>query len=306
MRVAAFDIGSNTLLMLLAEVGPDGAVSPQSDSCEFGRLGEGVAATGQLSDQAITRSLAILEGFAAKLKAFDAQRIGAVGTAALRVANNGAAFLAEAERILGRKVEIISGVREAELTFRATASAFPELAADVLVLADVGGASTESVVGRKGSIETAQSIPIGAVSLAEGFLHSDPPTAAESKALFAEIDSHLEELLLPSEVPLVGTAGTATTFASVELKLSDYDANAVQGLHMPRTRVEWHVATFLELTLTEKQRLPGLEPKRADVIAAGAAIYARIMARMKAPELITSGRGVRFGLAAELADELPA
>lgn len=300
MRIAAFDIGSNTLLMLVADV-TAGGLEPVVDRCRFGRLGQGVDEHRVLAGDAVARSLEILGDYAAEARQLGADRIGAVGTQALREASNAAAFVDPAAEILGAPIEIIAGTREAQLVYRATAEAFPELAADTLVIADVGGGSTEIDIGRDGELASAVSVPIGAVRMTERHLASDPPSAAEVRALVADIDAALEAVELPKHVPLVGTAGTATSFASVELRLARYDSGKVQGLELSRAQVDRHLARFLELTCAEKRKLSGLEPERADVIAAGAAIYARILARMEAPAFIVSDRGVRWGLASELA-----
>lgn len=301
MRVAAFDIGSNTLLMLVADVTAAG-LEPVVDRCQFGRLGQGLDQSGVLAAEAVTRSLEIIREYAAEAAELGVDRIGAVGTQALREARNAADFVDPAAEILGAPIEIIAGTREAELVYRASADAFPELAADTLVIADVGGGSTEINIGRGGELASAVSVPIGAVRMSERHLHSDPPTADQVRALMADIDAALDDVELPAGVKLVGTAGTATSFASVELRLATYDGDKVQGLELSRAQVDRLLARFLELTLAEKRKLAGLEPARADVIAGGAAIYARILARMQAPAFIVSDRGVRWGLAAELAD----
>jgi exopolyphosphatase/guanosine-5'-triphosphate,3'-diphosphate pyrophosphatase len=321
MRVAGFDIGSNTLLVLAAEVAGDGSLTAIADECRFGRLGQGLDASGALAPEAIERSLAILGEYRQRLEGLGIDRVGAVGTQALREASNAAAFLEPAAALIGAPIEVISGEREAELVFRATAAAFREidpspkahryrgplvgeLAAGVLVIADVGGGSTEITVGRDGVLERAISIPIGAVRLTERHLAGDPPTAGETRALIAAIDEALaavDELDVPKGISLVGTAGTATTFASVELRLARYDGSRVQGVRLSPAQLDRHLARFLELTVAEKRKLVGLEPERADVIAGGAAIYTRLVHRLEASELIVSERGVRWGLAAELA-----
>ena len=145
------------------------------------------------------------------------------------------------------------------------------------------------------------SVPIGAVRLSERHLKSDPPSAAETAALMADIDRALATLDLPRGA-LVGTAGTATTFATVEQHLREYDAAKVQGYRIGAASIDRLVARFLELELAEKRRLPGLEPQRADVIAGGAAIYARLARRMETREMVVSDRGVRWGLVHELAE----
>ena len=302
-RYAAVDIGSNTLLLLVVEKDPEapGGLRARRDECRFGRLGQGLDRSGQLAPEAIERSLEILRGYRATLDEDDVTRIAVVGTQALREATNAAEFLAPAGEILGAPVEVIRGEREAELVYRSVAESFPELAAGALLVVDVGGASTEVIVGRAGAVESLVSLPIGAVRLAERHLVSDPATAEEARALIADIDAALAGLELPGGAALVGTAGTAATLATVEQKLRVYQADRVQGFRITRAAIERQLARYLELSLLEKRHLPGLEPQRADVIAAGAAIYARVVALLDAPELVTSDRGVRWGLAHELA-----
>ena len=304
-RLAAVDIGTNTLLLLVAEVGADGAVRAVRDECRFGRLGQGLDRSGRLADQAVERSLAIAREYRGLLDAAAVDAISAVGTQALREAVNAADFLAPAEEILGTPIEVVDGEREAALVYRSVAAAFPELAAGDLVVADVGGGSTEVIAGRGGVITSLMSLPIGAVRMSERHLHGDPPAAREGRALVDDIDAHLARLdpsLAGCRAALVGTAGTATTLAAVEQKLRVYAADRVQGFRLSRAAIERQMARFLELTVAEKRRLPGLEPERADVIAGGAAIYARLAAHLDAAEMVTSDRGVRWGLIQELAD----
>ena len=303
-RLATVDIGTNTLLLLVGEVGADGVVRAVRDECRFGRLGQGLDRSGRLADEAIERSLAIAREFRGYLDDAGVEAVAAVGTQALREASNASDFLVPAQELLGTRIEVIGGEREAELVYRSVAAAFPELAAGDLVVADVGGGSTEVIAGRGGVITSLVSLPIGAVRLSERHLHGDPPAADEARALVADIDEHLGRLdpdLAGAGAALVGTAGTATTLAAVAQRLPAYDASRVQGFRLARAEVERLVARFLELTLAEKRRLPGLEPQRADVIAGGAAIYARLAAHLGADAMITSDRGVRWGLLHELA-----
>jgi exopolyphosphatase/guanosine-5'-triphosphate,3'-diphosphate pyrophosphatase len=301
MRVAAIDIGTNTLLCLIAERDRDGGLVALADHCRFGRLGQGLDASGRLHPDAIARSLEICREYQGLLAAAAVDRLAIVGTQALREAGNAAAFLEPARALLGAPVETISGEREAELVFASVVRAFPAQATGDLVVADVGGGSTEIISGRAGRIVWKASLPIGAVRLSERHLRSDPPTAAEAAALMADIDGALAPLELARGGTLVGTAGTATTLATVEQRAA-YAADKVQGYRLAPATVDRLVARFLELDTAEKRRLAGLEPQRADVIAGGAAIYARLLHRMEAAQMITSDRGVRWGLAHELAE----
>lgn len=299
-RVAAVDIGSNTLLLLVAETDGEGGVRAVVDECRFGRLAQGLARESRLSDEAIARSLDILREFSGRIAEAKVDRVAAVGTQALREAQNADAFTTAAEAILGAPIEVISGAREAELVALATAKSFPKLAAGELVVCDVGGASTEVIVLSGGQTRSVDSVPIGAVRLTEQHLASDPATADEGRALVADIDRALSDLDLPAGAPVVGTAGTATSLAAIELKLLDYDADRVQGFRIASASVDRLLARLLELSVSEKRLLRGLEPARADVIAGGAAIYARLLHRVGAAELVVSDRGVRWGLAFEL------
>jgi exopolyphosphatase/guanosine-5'-triphosphate,3'-diphosphate pyrophosphatase len=298
-RFAAVDIGSNTLLLLVVEA-TDAGLAVRRDVCRFGRLGQGLDQSGELAEAAIERSLGVLREYRAALDEERVDRLAVVGTQALREARNADRFLRPAEEVLGAKVEVIRGEREAELVFRSVAEAFPELAGGPLVVADVGGGSTEFICGSAGVIESLVSVPIGAVRLSERHLKSDPATAGEAQALIADVDAHLSELALPRGAAVVGTAGTATTLATVEQKLRVYQADKVQGFRLSSGAVERQLARYLELSVAEKRHLPGLEPERADVIAGGAAIYARLLHRLEAEEIVTSDRGVRWGLVHEL------
>ncbi len=302
-RLAAVDIGTNTLLLLVAELG-EGGVRALRDEIRFGRLGQGVDGSGSLSGEAIERSLGFLVEYRAIIDEAQVAAVVAVGTQALREAANADAFLGPAREILGAPVQVIDGEREAALVYGSVVHACPELAAGDLVVADVGGGSTEVIAGRGGAVGSLVSLPIGSVRLTERHLHGDPPTPDETRALLAAIDEQLGRLdpaLAGSAPALVGTAGTATTLAAVEQKLRAYDAHRVQGFRLTRAAVERQLARYLELTVAEKRRLPGMEPQRADVIAAGAAIYARLAVHLDAPTLVTSDRGVRWGALLELA-----
>ena len=168
-------------------------------------------------------------------------------------------------------------------------------------MVDVGGGSTEFIHIRDRELVYLKSIPIGAVRLSERYLHCDPAREDESRRLSAAIDSELHALDLPSGVPVVGTAGTATTIASLKLKLESYQPERIHGLRLSPAEVEKTWRHLLAATLAEKKQLRGLEPKRAEVIAAGVSIYARVLDILDASEFVVCDRGVRWGLLYELA-----
>ena len=301
MRVAAADIGTNTLVFLIAEKTSTGLTAIE-DAAEIVRLGEGVDRTGDLAPAAVERTLAALGKFAQRARELGVERVAAVGTQALREVKSGAQFVARAEAILGGPVEIIAGEREAGLAWAATAAAFP-VADDVRqdrTVVDIGGGSTELIVGRQ-TIEDVISIPIGSVRLTERLLKSDPPSEAERAALVNAIDEALASGPAPRG-EIIGVAGTVTTLCAIHLALDSYDPERVHGARIARTDIEAVVARLGRTPLAERKTIPGLDPRRADVIYAGGVILCRVLARANAKELIVSDRGIRWGLAAELAE----
>lgn len=303
-RLAVIDIGTNTLLLLVAEVrqSEDGIdLVPVHEACEFGRLGKGLDASGNLDPGAVARSLDIVRGFRATMDELGVGQVSAVGTQALREADNAADFVTPAVDLLGAPIEIIAGEREAELVYRAVAAGLPAVRGERFVIADVGGGSTEVIVssadGR--AMESFVSVPIGSVRMHERHLKTDPPTAEQVAGLMSDIDQVLSQLLLPSGVRLVASAGTATTIAGIAQKLPAYDPARVHGYELPRGAVEQQLAKLLEMTVAERKVMPGLPTERADVIAAGVAIFTRLLHRLETDQLIVNDRGVRWGLAYE-------
>jgi exopolyphosphatase/guanosine-5'-triphosphate,3'-diphosphate pyrophosphatase len=301
-RIAVVDIGTNTLLLLVAE--PDGAGGLRSihDDCRFGRLGQGLDASGELAPEAIERSLDIIRAYRADMDRLGVARVVAVGTQALREASNAAVFVEPASALLGVAIEVVPGEREAELVSIAVTRTMPELAGQTYAIADVGGGSTEIIVCAGTEVRSFTSVKLGSVRHKERYLAHDPPEPDEVAAVIADIDRTLEALALPAGVPLVGTAGTATTIAAVELGLDSYDADRVQGTRVSAAAVQALLARLLGTNAEGRAHIPGVEPQRADVIQAGVAIYARLLRRLGTPEMIVSDRGIRWGLAYELAD----
>ncbi len=293
--IAVIDIGTNTLLLLIV----DAAMQPVVDLCRFGRLGKGLDATGRLAGDAVAASLDICREYRRVMDEHGVARPIVIATQAAREARNAADFIAPAEQILGAPIQVIAGEREAELAALAVARTFPELAATRYLVVDVGGGSTEIITVDGGGVAARVSVPIGAVRLTERHLKHDPPSAPEIAALTADIDRHLAPLRLPRAVPVVGVAGTATTLAAIHLRLVRYDPAAVTGLRLPRDAVVVLLGRLLATTVAERKAMPGVEPQRADVIAAGAAIFARILQGVDAPALIACDRGIRWGLAYE-------
>lgn len=299
MRTAVIDIGTNTLLLLIV----DEQLRRVVDLCRFGRLGKGLDASGRLDPEAIARSLDICREYRAVMTEHDVAAPHVIGTQALREAANARDFVGPAEEILGATIEIIAGPREAQLAYLSVARTFPELAGTSFVVVDVGGGSTELITAGPGGVVSAVSIPIGAVRLTERHLKSDPPAIGEALRLDDDIDNQLATLELPSGVPVIGTAGTATTMAAFALGLTTYDPDKVTGHRLAPEEIDQLRQQLFVATTAQRREMPGIEPQRADVIAAGVAIYQRVMHRIGAPVLITCDRGIRWGLAYELQQE---
>ncbi len=300
-RLAAIDCGTNTVLLTIADVADDGAVTAVLERAEITRLGEGLARTGLVTDAAAERTRAVFADYVQLVEAQQCTCTLAVATEALRRAQNGAAIVAVLDAELARvgsSLEIIAGEREAQLAFHAVQGSFPDLHGPRTVV-DIGGGSTELVVGDR-EVEQAISIPIGSVVLTERWLHGDPPTPDERAALERVIDEALAAA--PAlRGPVVGIAGTVTTYAAMALGLSDYDATKVHGLTLSRIALEHEVARLGAMRLDDRRRTPGLQPKRADVIYAGGVILCRVLARAGVEECRVSDRGVRWALLYEAA-----
>jgi exopolyphosphatase/guanosine-5'-triphosphate,3'-diphosphate pyrophosphatase len=299
MRLATIDIGTNTTLLLVASA--DGsAATVLEERAEITRLGRGIGKNGALDPEAIARTLAVLRDFAAAARRHGA-RIAAVGTEALRRAPNAAAFLGPAGEILGAPVEVIDGEREAALTFHAVAASFPELQSGPLAVIDIGGGSTEIVLAAGGEVRFRTSLPLGSVRLTEAFIHQDPPTAADRAAIVGTIDSAIGGVPFPTEPPaLVGVAGTVTSLAAMALELASYDPARVHGYRLSRADLGRQIERLGTATQSERERMVGLDPRRADVILAGALILDRIAAAARVADIRVSDRGIRWGLFHEL------
>ena len=307
-RVATLDIGTNSVLLLIAEATPAG---PRAllERATITRLGEGVDRTHQLAPAARERTLRCLAGYAEDMRRFDVAERAAVGTSALRDAAGGGDFTREAAALLGVTPLVIDGAREAALTFRGALSGLPQHGP--VTVFDVGGGSTEIVQGVRDAaaahVESAVSLDIGSVRLFERHVRSDPPSALELERVRADIDAALTHAPRSATARLlVGVAGTVTTLAAVALELDDYDPARVHGFMLARTDVARLARTLAGLTLEQRRALRGLEPKRADVIVVGALIVERVMHFAAREELVVSDRGVRWGLAEELLASAPA
>ena len=299
-RLAAIDIGTNTVKLLVAAV-EDGALAALYEESRTTRLGEGVAKTRQLTAEAIERTAAGVAAFAGKARDLGATKILAVATSGAREAENTGQFLARAREVAGLDIEIIGGEREAELIFTGVCTD-ARLRGQRLLVMDVGGGSTEIIAGQGGRIGQRVSLPAGAVRLTERFLHEDPVCPAELDALLRHGRDLLRPVLAGCSMDgrvMIGTGGTVTTAAAVDQSLARFSIEKINGYGLSQERLAEMLGRLRAMPLAGRRTVPGLPPKRADIMVAGLAIYVAAMELAGIGRLTVSTRGLRFGLLAE-------
>jgi exopolyphosphatase/guanosine-5'-triphosphate,3'-diphosphate pyrophosphatase len=309
MRVATIDIGTNTLLLLIAERRAGGFLTAVAERATITRLGEGVDRTRYLSAAAVSRAVRCLEDYAKLVHELDVERVSVVGTSAMRDAAGGEEIQRRVHALFGVDPQILTGEEEARLTFRGAVSGLPIEKATELAVFDIGGGSTEVVIGHieEGSPQIAfsASYDVGSVRLTERFVAHDPPAETECDALLRAGRSafaHVPALRLPSSIENapIGVAGTMTTLAAVSLGMTPYDAARVHGHALPVLALRQVVTQLASMDLESRKRVPGMEPKRADVVVAGGLLALALLDHWQAAATRISDRGVRWGLAEEL------
>ena len=305
-RVAAVDLGTNSTRLLVADVTGAG-VHEVDRRLVITRLGEGVDARRRLLPLPIARVRNALTDFRRTAAGLRADRTLAVATSAVRDAENGEAFLGEVEWSYGWATRLLSGQEEAELTFRGVTAGRASVEPGTAVL-DVGGGSTEIVVGGPAGIAFSASLELGCVRGTEQFLHHDPPGVAELESLAGAARAALVDGI-PADVAgsvrtLVGVAGTITTAAALDLGLDAYDPARVHGHVVTAGAVEEVLARLAALPLDERRRVPSLEPDRASVILAGLVVAREAMRHLGVDRLEASERDLLHGVALAAA-ELP-
>jgi exopolyphosphatase/guanosine-5'-triphosphate,3'-diphosphate pyrophosphatase len=297
MKLATLDVGTNTVLMLVAERDSSGAIRTIADFARITRLGRGVDSSGRLDPDSAAQTLAAIVEFAQKARALGAEKIVGVATAALRDVSDGAEFIAQVKARAGLDLEIITGDTEAQLSWLAVTKGLQLDPAAKLLIVDIGGGSTELVRAEPGRPLDLVSLQIGSVRLTERFVHHDPPDAREAMDLRLAVNETLQRLDWDFTPDLmVGIAGTVTTVCAIVLGLTAYDPQVIHGHRLSQDEVIATIAKLGAVPLAARKQLPGLEPGRADVIFAGAAILERIMSHFHMNEVVVSDQGVRWGL----------
>jgi len=303
VRVAALDLGTNTFILLIAEVEGGRVARVLHDEVRVIRLGQGVHQSRRFHPEALERARACFADYSAIIKKYQVERVQACATSAARDVTNGAELL----KIAGQyeiPVEIISGEREAEFTFWGTVR---EPLLEPVLIVDVGGGSTELIHGDGGGIIGRVSVDVGAVRLTELLVTEHPVPSYEMAKLTSYIQPKLTEAMRALGPVAVGrltaVAGTPTTLAMIEQGLKEFSVERVDGFVLNMERMRFWVRRLAEMKVEDRQRIPGMEPKRADVIVAGSLILLLSMQTFGARELQVSVRGLRYGLARHLGGE---
>ncbi|MEU5562305.1 Ppx/GppA phosphatase family protein [Micromonospora musae] len=312
--MAAIDCGTNSIRLLVADL-PDpaaGAESPLTDlsrRMEIVRLGQDVDRTGRLAPEAIERTRVALVDYAAEIEKLSAERVRMCATSASRDAENADEFRAMVERTLGVAPEVVSGDEEARLSFTGAVRGLPADAKAPFLVVDIGGGSTEFVVGdRANGVRAAVSMDIGCVRMTERHLHGDPPSVAEIAAAQADIAVAVDRALavVPGReaATLVGLAGSVTTVVAIAQGLRAYDPARIHHARVSYEAVAEVTADLLGKTREQRLAIPVMHPGRADVIGAGALVLKVIMERAAMPSVVASEHDILDGIAWSLAPSI--
>lgn len=306
-RVAAIDCGTNSIRLLVAGL-PDPSAGPQAPltdltrRMEIVRLGQGVDRTGRLAPEAIERTRVALASYAADIEKLGAERVRMCATSASRDAANADDFTEMVRRTLGVAPEVVSGDEEARLSFTGAVRGLPADAKEPFLVVDIGGGSTEFVVGdRAGGVRAAISVDIGCVRMTERHLPGDPPTpeqvAAAQADIVAAVDRALAAVPGREAATLVGLAGSVTTVVAVAQGLREYDPELIHHARVSYEAVAEVTADLLGRTREQRLAIPVMHPGRADVIGAGALVLRVIMERAGMPSVVASEHDILDGIA---------
>jgi exopolyphosphatase/guanosine-5'-triphosphate,3'-diphosphate pyrophosphatase len=286
-RVAAIDCGTNSIRLLIADIDRSNGTTSLTDvvrEMRVVRLGQGVDATGELAPEALERTFAATADYAQLIREHRAEAVRFVATSASRDARNRDVFVDGIRNLLGVEPEVISGDEEAALSFAGASSVLPILDGHEVLVVDLGGGSTEFVLGTAEGVTAAKSVDIGCVRLTERHLRNDPPTAEQIAAAEADVDAAIaragQDVPLERATAVVGVAGSITTITAHAMKLPEYSPDAIHGTELPIDTVRAASTDLLEMVRSERAALPYMHPGRVDVIGAGGLVWRRILERM--------------------------
>jgi exopolyphosphatase/guanosine-5'-triphosphate,3'-diphosphate pyrophosphatase len=306
-RLAAIDVGSNSIRLIVAEVEEDGSYRVLDDERETTRLAAGLSHTGNLSPEAVARSIEAITRMKAIADGLRVRELRAIATSAVREADNGSAFCQAVLDGVGVPIEIISPEQEAQYAFRSAARHFP-LNGHPAAIVDIGGGSVEVVLAAGTVVDEVYSLPLGAVRATERFGTDLPLKKGDRKDIAAVIDRDIERAIgKPPLWPqvMIGSGGTFTTLADIALARRRDAALTVQGFRLPLAEVEMLLDNLSRMTVKERREMPGMNPARADIIVAGALVLTRLAKHLRCEEFWIHEKGIRDGLLLAMMAELP-
>lgn len=301
-RIASIDIGTNTVLLLIADVDKEGRITTVHEEQRIIRLGKNVDSNRNIGIEGLMKCVAVLQSYRAIAEKYACSELTACGTSALRDAHNRDWFVREVKKQAGVEIEILSGDEEALWTFQGGRLVLPDSEAedsDMLVI-DIGGGSTEFIVGSRDNITHKISLDIGAVRMTEMFIKSDPVKPQEETSLKQYVASLLTEKLehytLGKDIRCIGVAGTVTTLAAMEQKMEKYQPDKINRYAISKTGLQKLLDDLRPMTQSERQKIKGLQPERADVIFAGGLILSEALNYFELDRITVSDYGLRYGL----------
>jgi exopolyphosphatase/guanosine-5'-triphosphate,3'-diphosphate pyrophosphatase len=295
-RVAVIDIGTNSTRLLVADVA-GGVVQQVERRSTVTRLGRGVDLSGHLSGEAIEDVCAAIAGYVEVVEELGAETVDAIATSAVRDADNGSAFVAELRERFALSARVLDGEEEARSTYLGATSEAPP--GEPTLVVDIGGGSTELVVGQGSEVSFHDSLQAGVVRHSERCIASDPPTAGELEALAADVRGLIEDSVGPgvSASNGIAVAGTPTSLAAVELGLEPYDPSRVHGHVLALPSIQRMLSQLASVPLSERIEIPGLHPDRAPTIVAGVVILVEVMRAFGLEEIGVSEHDILYGTA---------
>jgi exopolyphosphatase / guanosine-5'-triphosphate,3'-diphosphate pyrophosphatase len=302
MRVAVVDIGTNSTRLLVADVA-DGQVSQLERRSTVTRLGRGVDTSGQLAGEAVEEVCRTVAEYIETYESLGAERVNAIATSAVRDAANSGAFIAELRERFALDARILEGTEEARLVYLGALAERAE--ADSTLVVDIGGGSTELVVGSEGEVGFYTSLQAGTVRHTERYLRTDPPDPGELEGLASDVRSLIDAELTGAAIAAAGegiaVAGTPTSLAAIDQELDPYDPERIHGYKLPLDSIQRMCSLLSSMTLEERLQVTGLHPGRAPTIVAGVVILIQVMRAFGLKEIEVSEHDILYGAALEAA-----
>lgn len=300
MILSTIDLGTNTVLMVTGRLTAAGRIEVLGDEHAIGRLGKGVDAAGTILPETFERIATIIGHYREIAEGYGAAQITAYGTSALRDARNREEFIAAVKEKTGVELRLLSGDREAELTWRGALFGLPLEEKNVAVI-DIGGGSTEIAFGSDGEFVRGSSVDVGAVRVTERFFENTLPPSSSAITAARDFTKELfsRAISLPSQKIVVGVAGTVTTLAAMETGIQEFDPDAINGRRLSRDWIAKTTEGLLTSTIDEIRKIEQVVHGREDILPGGALVLSEFMREFDLPEIVVSTRGLRYGLLEE-------